>query len=88
MILRNHGLLVAGATAAWAFHEIWFLERACQIQVRALAGGQALSIPSPLVQEHTALQFASPESAEIVDLAWHATLELIAGQQADIQRWD
>jgi hypothetical protein len=40
------------------------------------------------VQEHTARQFESPASAEIVELAWHATLELIAGQQADIQRWN
>lgn len=88
MILRNHGLLVAGATAAWAFHEIWFLERACQIQVRALTGGQALTLPAPSVQEHTAMQFETPESAEIVELAWQAALELIANQQSDIEHWD
>jgi ribulose-5-phosphate 4-epimerase/fuculose-1-phosphate aldolase len=31
MILRNHGLLAGGATAAHAFHEIYFLERACAV---------------------------------------------------------
>ncbi|MCP2937386.1 class II aldolase/adducin family protein, partial [Salmonella enterica subsp. enterica serovar Typhimurium] len=33
MILRNHGLLAGGASVAEAFHEIHFLERACQAQV-------------------------------------------------------
>lgn len=39
MILRNHGLLVAGGTAADAFRLINILERACEIQVAALADG-------------------------------------------------
>jgi adducin len=42
MILRNHGLLGAGKSIAWAFHEIYFLERACQAQIKALAGGAEL----------------------------------------------
>ncbi len=37
MILRNHGLLATGDSVARAFHEIYFLERACQIQVKALS---------------------------------------------------
>ena len=39
MILRNHGLLVGGTSIAEAFHMIYMLERACQAQVAALAGG-------------------------------------------------
>ncbi|WP_186365269.1 class II aldolase/adducin family protein, partial [Siminovitchia fortis] len=42
MILRNHGLLSAGETIQRAFHEIYFLERACQAQIKALAGGSEL----------------------------------------------
>ena len=37
MILRNHGLLVVGASIAEAFNNIFRLERACQLQVTALS---------------------------------------------------
>jgi ribulose-5-phosphate 4-epimerase/fuculose-1-phosphate aldolase len=39
MILRNHGLLTCGATVAEAFFDMMWLERACQAQIAALAGG-------------------------------------------------
>lgn len=83
MILRNHGLLAAGSTVAEAFHEIYFLERACQAQVQALAGGAALRIPSVDVCRLTASQFDRDESAEIMEMAWHAALRLIDGRVSD-----
>ncbi|WP_410837564.1 class II aldolase/adducin family protein [Paraburkholderia sp. SIMBA_030] len=83
MILRNHGLLAAGATAAEAFHEIYFLERACQAQIQALAGGTALRIPPREVCELTAAQFNREASAEIADMAWRAALRLIDDPQSD-----
>ena len=39
MILRNHGLLVAGRSAAEAFCVMNTLERTCEIQVAAMGGG-------------------------------------------------
>jgi ribulose-5-phosphate 4-epimerase/fuculose-1-phosphate aldolase len=42
MILRNHGLLTVGRTAAEAFLAMFFLERACKIQILAQAGGGEL----------------------------------------------
>jgi len=83
MILRNHGLLAAGATAAEAFHEIYFLERACQAQIQALAGGTALRIPPREVCELTASQFNREDSAEIAGIAWRAALRLIEDPQSD-----
>jgi len=44
LILRNHGLLTAGRTVPEAFLLMWRLERACQIQLAAQAGG-ALHLP-------------------------------------------
>lgn len=41
MILRNHGTLVVGKTCADAFLRAYYLERACSMQVRALAGAKA-----------------------------------------------
>jgi ribulose-5-phosphate 4-epimerase/fuculose-1-phosphate aldolase len=42
MILRNHGTLTVGETVAEAFIKMYFLERACEAQCLALAGGQDL----------------------------------------------
>ena len=83
MILRNHGLLAAGRTVAEAFHEIYFLERACQAQIQALAGGSALRIPPAHVCELTANQFDREESAEIMGMAWNAALRLIEDPNSD-----
>ena len=83
MILRNHGLLAGGATAAHAFHEIYFLERACQAQVQAMAGGTQLRFPPEHVRELTARQFESEGADGITELAWQAALRLIADTQPD-----
>ncbi|MFV3075924.1 class II aldolase/adducin family protein [Niveispirillum fermenti] len=37
MLLRNHGTLTVGATVAEAFTRMYFLERACTMQVRTLS---------------------------------------------------
>jgi ribulose-5-phosphate 4-epimerase/fuculose-1-phosphate aldolase len=81
MILRNHGLLAGGACVAEAFHEIHFLERACQAQVHALSGGSKLVYPSEEVCRHTAAQFQRDESAQIISLSWDAALTLIEHQR-------
>ena len=40
MILRNHGLLACGPTLAHCFTDLYHLQRACEVQVAALAGGR------------------------------------------------
>ena len=81
MILRNHGLLAGGQSVAHAFHELHFLERACQAQVQALAGGSKLIFPSEAVCRHTAAQFDRDEADEIIALSWSAALTLIETQR-------
>jgi ribulose-5-phosphate 4-epimerase/fuculose-1-phosphate aldolase len=50
MILRNHGLLTVGRSVAEAFLGMFFLERACEIQILAQAGGGELSpIPEQII---------------------------------------
>ena len=84
MILRNHGLLAGGRSVAEAFHEIHFLERACQAQIAALAGGSKLIYPSDEVCRLTASQFTDDdEGLRIIQLAWEAALKLIESQRAD-----
>ncbi|MGE3147874.1 MAG: class II aldolase/adducin family protein [Pseudorhodoplanes sp.] len=55
LILRNHGLLTVGRTISEAIARIWLLERACDIQVRALAGGKVRHVAKH-VQEQIAEQ--------------------------------
>lgn len=46
MILRNHGLLVTGASIPEAFNNLFRLERACELQVMALSCNTELHMPS------------------------------------------
>jgi ribulose-5-phosphate 4-epimerase/fuculose-1-phosphate aldolase len=45
LFLQNHGTVTCAPTAREAFVLAYFLERACQIQVAALAGGRELIYP-------------------------------------------
>ncbi len=51
MILRNHGLLTVARTVPDAFMQMYSLQRACEIQVMAQAGGSAdlLHIPQAVL---------------------------------------
>lgn len=84
MILRNHGLLTVGRTPGQAFLRMFYLERACQIQVDALAGGAPVITPAPEVCEHTARQFTGSQGDRDFaaagpdgNLAWNAMLRLV-----------
>jgi ribulose-5-phosphate 4-epimerase/fuculose-1-phosphate aldolase len=61
MILRNHGLLTAGESVAEAFSLMFYLERACEIQVAALSTGHQLTHPPHEVCEKTARQYESDD---------------------------
>jgi ribulose-5-phosphate 4-epimerase/fuculose-1-phosphate aldolase len=74
MILRNHGTLAIGKTCADAFVRMYFLEKACSIQVRALAGGVRPRWPDQGVAEKTAVTAASAFDGLIGDLSWPALL--------------
>jgi len=77
MVLRNHGLLAAGSTVAEAFVNIYFLERACQAQVKATAAGDELVYPSAEVCERTARQFERPTAPAYCQRVWNAALRLL-----------
>ncbi|XP_065919585.1 alpha-adducin-like isoform X1 [Dysidea avara] len=48
MILRNHGLVALGSTIEEAFHYLFNLVRACEVQVQALSCGIANLLQVPL----------------------------------------
>ena len=53
MFLRNHGTLTWGHSIAEAFTLMHYLERSCEVQIAAQAGG-ALALPPKRVIERTA----------------------------------
>jgi ribulose-5-phosphate 4-epimerase/fuculose-1-phosphate aldolase len=76
MILRNHGLLTCGESIPQAFDLMYYLERACQTQINALAGGAKLRMPPAEVADHTARQFkALPYKQKNTE--WKAHLRML-----------
>lgn len=85
MILRNHGLLTVGRNVAEAFLRMYYLEKACEIQLAAQSAGQ-LIVPPHAVCVHTERQFNAPsqpaKAGDLTDpdamaLAWGALLRLL-----------
>ena len=85
MILRNHGLLTVGKDPQQAFLRMYYLDKACEIQLAAQSGGATLVIPPKEVCEHTERQFNAPYTPasdtlgdpEGYNLAWSALLRLL-----------
>jgi ribulose-5-phosphate 4-epimerase/fuculose-1-phosphate aldolase len=84
MVMRNHGLLTVGSTVAQAFLRMFYLEKACEIQLAAQSTGQPLSLPPEDICRKAERQFNAPPpppEAHLVnepnDLAWAALLRLL-----------
>ena len=77
MILRNHGLLAAGHSIRGTFTLLYDLERACQIQVGAMATGGELVIPDAAVQGLTANQHIVDGDEIVDDRMWSSLLRLL-----------
>lgn len=75
MILRNHGLLTVGGTVSEAFRRIFYLEKSCDAQIKALAGDSEIIIPALEVCEHAASQFQS--FGEQTTLEWPGLLRIL-----------
>ena len=76
MILRNHGLLACGTSVDETFDLMYYLERACQTQINALAGGAKVRMPPAEVAEKVASQFKTlPYKAKKTE--WKAHLRML-----------
>ena len=76
LILRNHGTLAVGSSVAEAFVRMYFLERACEVQVLMLSAGRAgLNDPPAGAVETVKAQARSPQARVIAEhVAWPALL--------------
>lgn len=78
LILRNHGNLACSESVADCFLLLYTLERACTMQIRALAGGVEINQPSAQSLATTKKQgetLLAPGSLDA--LAWPALLRLL-----------
>jgi len=56
VFLGNHGVLVCGERLAWAFDDLYYLERACMAQVLAASTGRPLAPVDDAVARHVCAQ--------------------------------
>ena len=74
MLLRNHGTLAVGATAAEAFVGMFFLERACMVQTMALTAGRAGVLEAPEAAQAEVRKQMGAGMGAISGLAWPGLL--------------
>ena len=72
MILRNHGTLALGETAEQCWNGIYYLERACSMQIGALSAGRDGILLAPAEAQETGGGQTLRGSAS--DLVWPACL--------------
>ncbi len=57
LFLANHGVIVTGSNIAEAFDRLYYLERACEIQILAMATGRNLREIGDNIAQQTRLEF-------------------------------
>ncbi|MFK0096161.1 class II aldolase/adducin family protein [Pseudomonas sp. NPDC090592] len=88
LILRNHGLLTGGVSVEHAFRELHGLERACNIQVAAQAGGndQLLhAAPAAIAKVHEQSKRFSDGLGEGIQRHWDALIRQLDREGLDYQ---
>ena len=73
LMLRNHGTLAVGATAADAFVSMFFLERACAQQIAALSAGKENVLIAPEAAQQETIKQGEGQRM-VAGLAWAGLL--------------
>jgi ribulose-5-phosphate 4-epimerase/fuculose-1-phosphate aldolase len=69
LFLANHGVIVVGGSIAGAFDDLYYLERACEVQVLAQSTHRPLKIVNRDVCQKTSEQFKADDSYAHAHLA-------------------
>lgn len=88
LILRNHGLLTGGISVEHAFRELHGLERACNIQIAAQAGGNAdlqYASPAAIAKVREQSKRFSDGEGEGIKLHWDALIRQLDRNGLDYQ---
>jgi ribulose-5-phosphate 4-epimerase/fuculose-1-phosphate aldolase len=77
MVLRNHGLLTMGPSAAEAFNAMYWLEMACKAQVDMLAANTELLTPAEEVVAHATHLYQPATRRPYGIMEWPAMLRFL-----------
>lgn len=83
VFLKNHGVMVVGASAAEAWDDLYYLERAAEAQLLALATGRALKPVPDDVARRTAGQMREGGDRESARLHLASVKRLLARLEPD-----
>jgi ribulose-5-phosphate 4-epimerase/fuculose-1-phosphate aldolase len=84
LMLRHHGLLSVGASVADAFYVMYYLNRACEIQLAATSTRLTYSEIAPHLSQHACEQLQNAEwQRQLLWQAWLRRLERIAPDYKD-----
>jgi ribulose-5-phosphate 4-epimerase/fuculose-1-phosphate aldolase len=66
LFLRNHGIIVSGATVAQTYDDLYYLERAAMVQVLAMQTGRPLHVLDDQAAKYTAEQMAGESQQSLL----------------------
>lgn len=77
MLMRNHGILALGRSAAECFYWLYYLEMACKVQVDVLASGETPVLASEAVVEGLFREGGVPANPPAGVRAWPSVLRML-----------
>ena len=86
LFLANHGVIVCGPSVAAAFDDLYYLERACMLQVLAMGTGKPLRMVPERIAGLTAQQMA--EDTEQTELHFAAIKRMLDRDEPGWSRLD
>ncbi|MFJ3486277.1 aldolase [Pseudomonas sp. NPDC090202] len=82
VFLKNHGVMVTAASIAQAWDDLYYLERAAEVQLKAMSSGRPLKAIEPQILQRTARQM-SEEDAESARLHLESVKRLLTRHEPD-----
>jgi len=85
LFLQNHGVMVTAPSIAEAWDDLYYLERAAEVQIRAQSSGRPLKVIEPALAQKTARQMreADTDSAHLHLQSVQRRLAQLAPDYAD-----
>lgn len=82
LFMRNHGVMVTGPSIAEAWDDLYYLERAAEVQIRALSTGRPL-LPVPEAVARTTARQMRDGDAESARLHLESVKRILARSEPD-----
>ncbi|MFS2161535.1 aldolase [Pseudomonas sp. Pseusp122] len=84
LFLKNHGVMVTAPSIAMAWDDLYYLERAAEVQLKAMSSGRPLKPVEPKIAERTARQMRHGE-AESAQMHLESVKRILARTEPDFR---